>query len=69
MEDFDKVLSLVSAPNLKKLCKDFNLKPSGNQKSDCINELSSHAKKKTFSFGKASGSSGTNVLQMKIMQK
>ena len=66
LDDIEKVLSLVSAPNLKKLCKDFNLRPQGGQKTDCINELLSHAKKKTFSFAK---DSGTNVLHQKIMQK
>ena len=70
LDNLETVLSLLSAPNLKKLCKEFNLKPGGSgQKSDCVAELLAHSKKKTFSFNTKGDTSGPSILHQKIMQK
>ena len=38
----------MSAPNVKKLCKDLNIQAKGTQKQDGIEALVSHSKRKSF---------------------
>ena len=66
LDDLEAVLGLLAAPSLKKLCKDFNQKPNGSQKSELIQTLKLHAKKKVFSFHVGQDS---NLLQNKILQR
>lgn len=48
LSDLETVLHLLSAPNVKKLCKDVNVGAKGNQKQEIIDALISHSKKKSF---------------------
>ena len=45
--DLETVLDVLSAPAVKQLCKQMNIK-IGSKKEDCINALMNHSKKKSF---------------------
>lgn len=63
LEDLETILNLVSAPNLKKLSKDFNLSAKGNHKHDNIDILIKHSKAKLFFASKS------NSMEARILKK
>lgn len=46
--DLEAILNLLSAPNVKQLAKDFNLKPKGTQKADFSAAILKHSRQKSF---------------------
>ena len=48
INDLEILLKLLSAPEVKQLCKNMNIKAKGSQKTDHCNALIAHSKKKSF---------------------
>ena len=46
--DLEFLLNLLSAPNVRQLAKDFNLKPKGTQKADFTSAILKHSRQKSF---------------------
>ena len=63
MTELETVLSVLSAPKVKKLCKELNIGPKGGQKHDGIEALIAHSKKKSFFASK------TNPIASVILKK
>ena len=58
LDDLPTVLNLLTAPNVKKLCKDMNIQAKGTQKQDSIEALLSHSKRKSFFAVKSNSIAG-----------
>ena len=48
LRDLETLLKLLSAPDIKQLCKSMNIKGKSAQKVDLVNALLAHSKKKSF---------------------
>ena len=48
MCDLEAILNLLSAPNVRQLAKDFNIKPKGTQKADFTAAIMKQSRQKSF---------------------
>ena len=58
LNDLETILNILSSPAVKQLCKSMNIGPKGTLKSDYVDALMKHSRKKSF-FTKPSDTKNT----------